>query len=63
MSIRLCPISVYEYPCEKTNCKGCAIYEAREGKRLCSVCGADKVIYLDALHTECWHGHKELKYV
>jgi len=24
---------------------------------VCSKCGADKEVYLETMHEECWHGH------
>ena len=41
---RLCSFSVYDFPCSKTDCRGCSIWEEYTAKqnvdRLCPCCGA-----------------------
>ena len=56
---RLCPFSVYEYPCQ--DCEDCAIEKEEQAKAsvasLCPVCGANRANYYEMLHEECFHGH------
>jgi hypothetical protein len=61
---RVCQFSKANVDCNikptKENCREHLLIEvdlANGGNGVCTVCGADRMVYLKMMHEPCWHGH------